>query len=177
MSGCSLILVCPQTRRGLGVPHLQRYYRVSHLIQLTQIFSLAYRPGWITLEVQAGDPHLINLCLLWLPFKDRRATLSPTLLHFLQLWDTVFKTHPFWSPLIYAAPLLKTPLFPQVGPPQQFCWWNNKGLYRIGHFIGSGGIKSAEYLRQNSDMPNSELFRYRQIVHFINSLKLKTDDI
>lgn len=86
-SGCQVAcstLYFPKSKEGLGVPHLQRYYRAAHLIQLTQIFSLHYRPQWITLEAQVGAPLPIQANLLfWLPPKDRRAIMSPTLSHSL----------------------------------------------------------------------------------------------
>lgn len=96
--------------------------------------------------------------LLWSDTKSRPAILSPTLSHLVALCNTLHKHHSLISPLRPLPHIFHNPKFPPGLNIKAFCWWTNKGLYPIGHFLSPAGSLTLKHCRKTLEMPNSEMF-------------------
>lgn len=167
-------LYAPRIKGGLGVPNLVRYFEAAQLAQLIRTHSGLPQPSWMKLESSPYPTKPISH-LMWLHMKDRPIILCPTLSFSLSLWDRLQKPFTFRSPHAPLAPLTGNPEFTPGLNPQRLLWWTNKGLIRIADLCDHRGILSKQFLIEKYQLPNTELYHYVQIVHFLKTLQRKAD--
>lgn len=107
--------------------------------------------------------------------QDRTFILCLTLLFSLDLWKRLVARHGFKSPHTPLAPLLHNAAFSPGLHPNHFSWWMNKGLLCIADLYNHRGALSQTWLREQYQFPDSEMFRYLQLMNFLHSLKCEPD--
>lgn len=168
-------LYTPKQMGGLGMPDLLKYYQAAQMSQLIKFHTRQPRPLWMSIESSLYPDREISQ-LMWLKAKDRPAMMCPSLSFSLNLWDRLSTAYGFRSQHNPLAPLFGNTLFTPGLQPRNFLWWTNKGLIRIADYCDHRGALSKSTLQEKYEFPNSELFRFTQIRHFLATLN-RTSDI
>lgn len=138
-------------------------------MQISMVFSRGPKPDWLFMERKAIPHNTIDF-LLWCDPKNRLAIMSPTLSHSIALCSKLYTRHSLTFTLKSLAHIFHNTNFPLGVNIQAFRWWTDKGLYRIGHFLSPAGHLTLSHCRKKLDMPETEVFRFSQISHFLNSI-------
>lgn len=153
----------------MGLPNFMGYYHAAQLAQITLFHAQNEIPLWVSLEAIDLYPLKISN-LLWLPPTTRGPISNPITGHSLKLWDKLrgpFKLQSPHSPLLS---FLDHPNFyPAQVSPNSFQIWHRAGLCRIRDFVSGSDIKTFASLQNLTDIPNTEIFRFLQISHFIRT--------
>ncbi|OCT94570.1 hypothetical protein XELAEV_18012245mg [Xenopus laevis] len=163
----------PKSIGGIGVPHIFRYYMAARLSEIVAMHRTPTMP-WLDVE-NAGLAPLALKQIIWIPEKNRKIPdqLPPTTLHSLQIWDKYReKLHLSQCNTIYCT-FLGNKKFPPGVEIRDFLPWTENNAFLCTTLVKGREICTFQDLKDSLQIPNSQLFRYLQIRHFISHISLK----
>uniref|UniRef100_A0A803K6G7 Reverse transcriptase domain-containing protein n=1 Tax=Xenopus tropicalis TaxID=8364 RepID=A0A803K6G7_XENTR len=164
------VMMTGRSQGGLAVPNIIRYYEAAHLRQVLGWTTFTPTSKWALIESLTLTPTHPN-SFLWQtqkPIKPPPDTLQ-AIRFTLQIWNRCCKKTHLRGPLGILRPVLANPQFPP-GLSQTFQkHWGSKNLFRAYDFINplTNKLYSFIELQGKHQIPQSWLFEYMQIIHFI----------
>ncbi|OCT80031.1 hypothetical protein XELAEV_18026849mg [Xenopus laevis] len=139
--------------------------------RLSEIVAMHRTPTMPWLDVKnAGLAPLALNQIIWIPEKDRKIPdqLPPTTIHSLQIWDKYReKLHLSQRNTIYCT-FLGNKKFPPVLEIRDFLPWTENNAYLCTTLVKGREIRTFQDLKDSLQIPNSQLFRFLKIRHFIS---------
>lgn len=87
------------------------------------------------------------------------------------VWDSIKYTGGFISPHLPLLQVTHCPLFPlSIDSPTRFAWWPAHGFRDVHSFLTFSVLITFQYFVDSHQIPNSLLFPYLQLRHFLSSL-------
>ncbi|XP_048011812.1 uncharacterized protein LOC125245329 [Megalobrama amblycephala] len=108
------------------------------------------------------------LLTMKLPFSPVQYTSNPVVSSTLKIWSQFRQTYKL-KDFSMLSPLSNNPLFPAGQMDHTYVQWQSTGLAKCSDFYIDNIFSSFNDLRQKFQLTQSDLFRYFQVRHFIQS--------
>lgn len=170
-----ILLQKPKTAAGLALPNFLTYYWSANIHSLLHLFQGHYglcdwTPAWIRIEqASCKSACLPAIVASSLPLASPPPSSNPILKQSLRIWSQLRRHFGLQAPSIHLT-LVKNPLFPPSLLDDGFVNWHRVGIKAIKDLYVDNIFGSFSQLSQRYNLPQSHLFRYFQVRHFVRSI-------
>ena len=162
------ILQCSKPLGGLALPNFLYYYWAAN-IQKLSLWMCAAPCNWCQMEAKScRSTSLPALVCSSLPLPFSRYTSNPIVLSSLKIWSQFRRHFKFETPSTL-APLTNNHMFAPSTIDCAFHRWSRNGIRTVRDLYESNIFSSFQMLRDKYALPGSDLFRYLQVRHFVQS--------
>ena len=165
-------LTLGKNRGGLSLPNIKYYFWAAQLTAVVAWINNDMESGWVNIE-QNSLP-VIPLSVLVFLSKQSQEKLEIKNIwvkHTLKVWSTVQKRIRGTAALSRAMQIAGNPNFPPSTTDSTFKSWAGRNLRVLDQLFCDNVLQPFSYLQDKFFLPQSDLFRYFQIRHYITSHK------
>jgi len=162
------LLERPKKQGGLALPNLRNYYWASNILKVIYWYQ-SPETEWCQVEASSCiSTSLSALITAKLPFPPSQYASNLVVQSTLKIWAQ-FRQH-FKNFLTFlCSPISNNHLFPTARLDPTFTQWHRVGLIRCSDFYIDGLFGSFGDLTKKFKLQRSDLFRYFQVRHFIQT--------
>ena len=158
----------PRDKGGLALPNMRNYYWASN-IQKVIYWYQSPQLDWCKIEANScTSTSLPALVTAGLPLSPSKFTSSPVVSSSLRIWIQ-FRQHFKLKEFSIYSPICNNHLFPAAKIDSTFTLWRRNGLDTCDRFYIDGIFANFTDLSAKFNLQKSDLFRYFQVRHFIQS--------
>ena len=165
------VLQLPKSEGGLALPNLRHYYWASNIHKIifwNSNLSSDIQPQWAKMEANSSNLSLWSVVCSQLPLPVKRLSKNPIVVNTLKIWAQFRKQFGLLGPS-KLAPVYKNHCFLPSCTDPVFRIWSDKGLRSINDLYTDNVFSSFADLSNKFGLPNSHMFRFFQIRHFIQN--------
>lgn len=165
------VLQLSKSEGGLALPNFRHYFWACNIIKL--LYWVDHKgcvttPPWLHIEVSSSHSLPSNICSQ-LPIELHKISRNPVVTNTIKIWLQFRKQFGLHKASIN-MPILNNHLFPPSLLDRTFDIWANKGLCTLNDLYENDIFTSFSSLSTKFNLPNSHLFRFFQVRHFIQKL-------
>lgn len=158
----------PRDKGGMALPNMRNYYWASNIQKVIYWYQNP-QPDWCKIEANScTSTSLPALVTVGLPLSPSKFTSSPVVSATLRIW-TQFRQHFKLKEFSTYSPICNNHLFPAARIDHTFTVWRRNGLSACHRFYIDGIFANFNDLSAKFNLQKSDLFRYFQVRHFIQS--------
>lgn len=162
------LLERPRDQGGLALPNMEKYYWASNIQKVTYWYQ-APELDWCKIEANSCfSTSLSALITAKLPFSPSKFSSSPVVISTLKILAQFRRKFKLKEFSVY-SPICDNHLFPASRMDHTFTLWRRNGLTLCYHFYIDGLFATFTDLSEKFHLQRSDLFRYFQVRHFIQS--------
>ncbi len=164
------ILQLPKNKGGLALPNFLHYYWACNIQKILHWRNNinSELPSWAYLEQSSARLSLNSVISSQLPLPVNFSS-NLVVSHSVKIW-TQFRKHTGLHRSSILSPIFKHHCFAPSIMDEAFRIWFDKGIKTIDDLYESGIFSSFNNLSKRFDLPNSHLFRFFQVRHFVQKL-------
>lgn len=160
-------------RGGLGVPNMLKYLETAHLAQLLTWNKTNEIPAWVDIEdSQTKGCYMQYRMWLLKPLMN-----IETVLQSVKIWKKIRHKYNLSHKKSIMTPLFNNPIFPMGQEVDRFEKWIELGINRVKHLFREGKLMGFMELQEKYNLENSEIFKYIQLKHFVQTLSFTSNEI
>lgn len=161
----------PKSQGGLALPDFRYYYwacNINKLLFWNTCKAVVERPQWALLEISSSHLCLWSVVCSQLPLLVRQVSPNSVVMNTLMIWNQFRKAFGLHTQS-YQSPIFRNHLFVPSCSDPAFRTWSEKGLVTLNDLYVNGVFPSFSDLAAKFDLPNTHLFRFFQIRHYVKS--------
>lgn len=162
------VMYLEKAKGGLSLPNFCWYYwacNINKLLYWVDDGTEMTNCSWLQIELSSSGHALHSVVSSQIPIVTKPYK-NPIVSNTLKIWSQ-FRKHFGLIRSSAIAPILNNHLFPPSCSDPVFRMWATKGLTKITQLYKDQTFSSFAELSTKYDLPNSHLFRYFQIRHYV----------
>ena len=165
------VLQLPKSEGGLALPNPRHYYWASNIHKIifwNSNLSSDIQPQWAKMEAHSSNLSLWSVVCSQLPLPGKQVSKNPIVVNTFKIWAQFRKQFGLLGPS-KLAPVFKNHCFLPSCTDPVFRIWSDKGLRSINDLYTDNVFSSFADLSIKFSLPNSHMFRFFQIRHFVQN--------
>lgn len=166
------LLTLEKNKGGLALPNIKYYYWAAQLTALVVWINNNIESGWVKIE-QNSLPSIPLSVLVFLnkQSQEKLEIKNVWVKHTLKVWSTVQKRFRGRAALSRVMQIVGNPNFPPSRTDITFKRWADRKLKIIDQLFCDNVLQPFSYLQDKFSLPQSDMFRYFQIRHYLTNHK------
>lgn len=162
-------MMLSKDKGGLSLPHLRHYYWAAQLTAVTAWIRKDSDTGWVNIEQSSlpAGTSLANLVFMTPQSQKKMRIKNTWVKHTLKVWSTVQKRFRGKATLSRAMGIVGNLEFLPSITDIAFKRWVDRDLKVVDQLFDEGNLHTFGYLKEKFQLPQSDMFRYFQIRHYI----------